>query len=56
MANLLKKQNIRSKKEENLPSYRNKMLSLTEFNNTTRYKCNQEDDKKKESRIKGKYL
>lgn len=48
MANLLKKQNIRSK-EENLPSYRNKMLSLTEFNNNTRYKCNQEDNKKKKA-------
>lgn len=54
MANLLKKQNIHSKKEENLPSYRNKTLSLTEFNNNTRYKCNQEDDKKKRKQNKRK--
>lgn len=38
MANLTKKKNIYSENEENLASCRNKMLSLIEFNNNTRFK------------------
>lgn len=51
MANLIKKKNIYSKNEEDLPNCTNKTLSLIEFNNT-RFKCNYENDRKK-SRIKG---
>lgn len=41
MANLIKKENIYSKNEDNPSSCGNKMLSLIEFNNTMiRFECN----------------